>query len=47
MSKYLLDFEVPLKDLEEKIETLKSTSLKTGIDITSQLNQFKSFQKHK
>ena len=37
MSKYLLDFEAPLKELEEKIETLKSTSLQTGMDISSQI----------
>jgi len=39
MTKYLLDFEAPLKDLEDKIETLKSTSIKTGMDISSQIEQ--------
>ena len=42
MSNYLLEFEVPLKDLEDKIETLKSTSLKTGMDISSQIFQLNS-----
>ena len=39
MSKYILEFEEPLRALEDKIETLKSTSLKTGMDISSQLSQ--------
>ncbi|MAJ43987.1 MAG: acetyl-CoA carboxylase carboxyl transferase subunit alpha [Candidatus Marinimicrobia bacterium] len=39
MSKYILDFEAPLRDSEEKIETLKSTALKTGMDVSSQINQ--------
>ena len=42
MSKYSLDFEEPLKDLEGKIETLKSTSIKTGMDVTSQIAQLNS-----
>ena len=42
MSKYILDFEAPLKDLEDKIETLKSTSLKTGMDVSSQIDQLMS-----
>ena len=42
MSNYLLEFEAPLKDLEDKIETLKSTSLKTGMDISSQISQLNS-----
>ena len=42
MSKYILEFELPLKDLEDKIETLKSTSIKTGMDVSSQINQLTS-----
>ena len=42
MSKYILDFEAPLKDLEDKVETLKSTSLKTGMDVSSQIDQLMS-----
>ena len=34
MSKYTLDFEAPLKELEEKIESLHSMSTKTGVDVT-------------
>jgi acetyl-CoA carboxylase carboxyl transferase subunit alpha len=39
MTKYLLDFEAPLKEIEDKIDTLKSTSTKTGMDISSQVEQ--------
>jgi len=35
MSIYILDFEVPLRELEEKIESLRSTSMKTGVDVTA------------
>ena len=35
MSKYILDFEAPLRELEEKIESLRSTSMKTGVDVTA------------
>ena len=40
MSKYILDFESPLKDMEDKIENLKNTSEKTGMDVSSQLDDF-------
>ena len=39
MSNYILEFEEPLKELEEKIETLKTTSKQTGMDVSSQINQ--------
>lgn len=39
MSKYTLDFEAPLKELEEKIESLHSMSTKTGVDVTSSISQ--------
>ena len=39
MSKYLLDFEAPLKEIEKKIESLKSTSIQTGIDVDSGVMQ--------
>ena len=39
MSKYILDFEAPLKALEEKIESLYSTSMKTGVDVKSGIQQ--------
>ncbi len=37
MAKYYLDFEAPLKILDDKITSLKNTSVKTGVDVTSQL----------
>jgi acetyl-CoA carboxylase carboxyl transferase subunit alpha len=39
MSKYTLDFEAPLKEIEEKIESLHSMSTKTGVDVTSSISQ--------
>ena len=39
MSKYILDFEGPLQELEEKIESLHSMSMKTGVDVTSSIQQ--------
>jgi acetyl-CoA carboxylase carboxyl transferase subunit alpha len=39
MSKYILDFEAPLRELEEKIESLHSTTMKTGVDVTSGIQQ--------
>jgi len=39
MSKYILDFESPLRELEEKIESLNSTAMKTGVDVTSGIQQ--------
>ena len=33
MSKYILDFEEPLKEIEEKIDSLRKTSFSTGIDV--------------
>ena len=34
MSKFLLAFEAPLKEIEDKINELKSTSTKTGMDVS-------------
>ena len=39
MSKYILDFEGPLLKLEEKIKSLHSMSMKTGVDVTSSIQQ--------
>ncbi len=35
MSSFILDFELPLKEIEMKIQSLKSTANKTGIDVDS------------
>ena len=39
MAKHYLDFEAPLKVLEDKITSLKSTSINTGVDVSSQVKQ--------
>ena len=39
MSKFLLEFEQPLKKIEEKIESLKKTSFDTGIDVNDSLKE--------
>ena len=39
MSNYILDFENPLKDIENKIESLKKTSFDTGIDVSDSLKE--------
>ena len=33
MSNYTLDFESPLREIEEKIDSMKSTGIKSGIDV--------------
>ncbi|MAV58883.1 MAG: acetyl-CoA carboxylase carboxyl transferase subunit alpha [Candidatus Marinimicrobia bacterium] len=37
MTKYTLNFEKPLKDIEDKIISLKNTSNKTGLDVSHQI----------
>jgi len=39
MSNYILDFEHSLKDIENKIESLKKTSFDTGIDVSDSLKE--------
>ncbi len=39
MSKYILDFEAPLRAIEEKIETLRSTAIQTGVDVSHNIRQ--------
>ena len=34
-TKYILDFEQPLKDIEERIYNLKQSSANTGVDAAS------------
>lgn len=41
MSKYILDFENPLRELEAKIETMMATGTKTGVDVTRNVKQLK------
>ncbi|MEE9464509.1 MAG: acetyl-CoA carboxylase carboxyltransferase subunit alpha [Candidatus Neomarinimicrobiota bacterium] len=37
MAKYILEFEKPLRDLEEKIEATKVTALERGIDMSKEI----------
>ena len=39
MSEYVLDFELPLKKIQDKIDALKKTSASTGIDVDSSIDQ--------
>ena len=39
MSNYLLAFEAPLKEIEDKIDSLKATGIKTGIDVSDGIKQ--------
>ena len=39
MSKYVLDFESPLQELEAKIETVQATGQKTGVDVSRNIRQ--------
>ena len=38
MSEYILDFEQPLKKIDEQIDDLKKTSYRTGIDVASSVD---------
>ena len=40
-SKYILEFEQPLKDIENRIENLKLSSINTGVDVSSTLEKMK------
>ena len=39
MSIYTLDFEIPLREIEEKIDAMKSTGIKTGMDVSEGVEQ--------
>ena len=39
MSDYILDFELPLHEIEVKIDSLKSTGIKTGMDVSDGIRQ--------
>ena len=34
MNKYILEFETPLKEIEDKIESLRNTAINTGVDVS-------------
>ena len=39
MSIYTLPFEEPLKQLEDKIDSMKTTGIKTGMDVSDAIAQ--------
>lgn len=39
MSRFILDFEAPLRIIEEKIESLNATSIKTGVNVSDGVKQ--------
>ena len=39
MNKYSLDFETPLRDIEDKIDDLKKSSSNTGIDVADSIKK--------
>ena len=39
---YLLEFEAPLKDIYDKIESLKKTSINTGVDVDSTIQKLEN-----
>ena len=45
--KYIYDFEESLSDLQKRIDELKFTSMKTGVDVTLKLNDLKEELKKK
>ena len=50
MNEYILEFELPLKKIYDKIETLKKTSLSTGIDVATSIEELEKkllSEKHK
>ena len=34
MSIYTLEFEAPLREIEDKIDAIKATGIKTGMDVS-------------
>ena len=39
MSNYILEFEAPLREIEDKIDSMKSTGIKTGMDVTEAIQK--------
>ena len=42
MSIYILDFENPLREIENKIDALKSTGIKTGMDVSDGIKKLEA-----
>ena len=39
MSTFILEFEIPLKEIEDKIDAVKATGIKTGMDVSEGIRQ--------
>ena len=39
MSTFILEFEIPLKEIEDKIDAVKTTGIKTGMDVSEGVHQ--------
>ena len=39
MSTFILEFEIPLKEIEDKIDAVKTTGIKTGMDVSEGISQ--------
>ena len=39
MSAFILEFEIPLKEIEDKIDAVKTTGIKTGMDVSEGVRQ--------
>ncbi len=39
MSTFILEFEIPLKEIEDKIDAVKTTGIKTGMDVSEGIRQ--------
>ena len=42
MSIYTLDFEIPLREIEDKIDAMKSTGIKTGMDVSEGIEKLEN-----
>jgi len=42
MSIYILDFEIPLREIEDKIDAMKSTGIKTGMDVSEGIEKLEN-----
>ena len=42
MAKFYLDFEKSLKEIEQKIDQLNTTSIKTGVDVSDAIKDLES-----
>ena len=46
MSIYELEFEIPLREIEDKIDAMKSTGIKTGMDVSEGVEKLENQLSH-